>query len=95
MMLGPGEADPSQSLGGERLGGAPPATAARVTFDRRELGRILGLYGRKVAEGEWRDYAIDFIRDAYIPHRKKSSTRPKARSLHRDFCDRIDRSPRA
>ncbi len=31
-----------------------------VSFDRRELSTILGLYGRKVAEGEWRDYAIDF-----------------------------------
>jgi hypothetical protein len=66
MMLGPGETDPSQSLGGERLGGAPPATAVRVTFDRRELGRILGLYGRKVAEGEWRDYAIDFFKDRAV-----------------------------
>lgn len=31
-----------------------------VTFDRRELREILDLYGRKVADGEWRDYAIDF-----------------------------------
>jgi hypothetical protein len=31
-----------------------------VSFDRRELREILNLYGRKVAEGEWRDYAIDF-----------------------------------
>ncbi|MGE3245299.1 MAG: DUF2794 domain-containing protein [Beijerinckiaceae bacterium] len=31
-----------------------------ISFDRRELSTILGLYGRKVAEGEWRDYAIDF-----------------------------------
>ncbi len=31
-----------------------------ISFDRRELSVILGLYGRKVAEGEWRDYAIDF-----------------------------------
>lgn len=35
---------------------APPL----VTFDRPELREILNLYGRKVAEGEWRDYAIDF-----------------------------------
>jgi hypothetical protein len=66
MTLGPGETDPSQSLGGERLGGAPPNAAARVTFDRRELNRIFGLYGRKVAEGEWRDYAIDFLRDRAV-----------------------------
>jgi hypothetical protein len=31
-----------------------------VNFDRFELRAILNLYGRKVAEGEWRDYAIDF-----------------------------------
>ena len=66
MTLGPGETDPSQSLGGERVGGAPPTAAARVTFDRRELNRIFGLYGRKVAEGEWRDYAIDFLKDRAV-----------------------------
>jgi hypothetical protein len=33
---------------------------ANVTFDRHELREILNVYGRKVAEGEWRDYAIDF-----------------------------------
>jgi hypothetical protein len=37
-----------------------------VTFDRRELNRILGLYGRKVAAGEWRDYAIDFLKDRAV-----------------------------
>lgn len=34
--------------------------AAVVLFTRRELDQILSLYGRKVADGEWRDYAIDF-----------------------------------
>lgn len=39
----------------------------RVTsFDRRELTAILRLYRRKVAEGEWRDYAIDFLRDEAV-----------------------------
>jgi hypothetical protein len=66
MTLGPGDTEPSQSLGGERLGGVPPTAAARVTFDRRELDRIFGLYGRMVAEGEWRDYAIDFLRDRAV-----------------------------
>ncbi len=42
----------------------PPAT--RVTFDRGELLRILDLYGRKVAAGEWRDYAIAFLRDRAV-----------------------------
>jgi len=32
----------------------------RVAFDRKELQVILGFYGTKVAEGEWRDYAMDF-----------------------------------
>jgi hypothetical protein len=40
--------------------------AETVTFDRRELRDILDLYGRKVAEGEWRDYAIDFTRDKAV-----------------------------
>jgi len=66
MTLGSGETDPSQSLGGERLGAPPSPAAARVTFDRRELNRIFGLYGRKVAEGEWRDYAIDFLKDRAV-----------------------------
>ncbi len=30
----------------------------RVSFDRRELGVILSVYGRMVAAGEWRDYGI-------------------------------------
>lgn len=44
---------------------AAPAVV-RVTFDRRELDRILDLYGRMVALGEWRDYAIDFTRDKAV-----------------------------
>jgi hypothetical protein len=40
--------------------------AAEVTFDRRELDRILNLYGRMVADGEWRDYAIDFLKDRAV-----------------------------
>ena len=32
----------------------------KVAFDRTELRQILDLYGRKVADGEWRDYAIEF-----------------------------------
>jgi Protein of unknown function (DUF2794) len=38
----------------------------RVTFNRFELSRILNLYGRMVADGEWRDYAIDFLRDRAV-----------------------------
>jgi hypothetical protein len=34
-----------------------------IRFDRSELSVILGLYGRHVASGEWRDYAMDFGRE--------------------------------
>src|SRR5690606_32624960 len=37
-----------------------------VTFDRRELDQILRVYGRMVAAGEWRDYAIDHMPDRAI-----------------------------
>lgn len=40
--------------------------SAHVSFTRRELDRILSLYGRKVASGEWRDYAIDFLKDRAV-----------------------------
>ncbi|MCX8508890.1 MAG: DUF2794 domain-containing protein [Rhodobacteraceae bacterium] len=39
------------------------ALPEQVSFDRAELGLILGLYGRMVAAGEWRDYAMSFLRD--------------------------------
>ena len=42
----------------------PNVRPAQVGFDRTELQRILDLYGRMVAAGEWRDYAMDFSRDA-------------------------------
>ncbi|RME18773.1 MAG: DUF2794 domain-containing protein [Alphaproteobacteria bacterium] len=44
-------------------GQAPPET---VAFDRRELAVILGLYGQMVAAGEWRDYAMSFLRDRAV-----------------------------
>jgi hypothetical protein len=47
-------------------GTAAQAVTAPVTFDRCELGRIFGLYARKVAGGEWRDYAIDFLKDRAV-----------------------------
>ncbi|CAM3090567.1 Protein of unknown function [Paracoccus aminovorans] len=38
----------------------------RIAFDRAELGAILSVYGRMVAAGEWRDYAMSFLRDAAV-----------------------------
>ncbi|MGB8365857.1 MAG: DUF2794 domain-containing protein [Rhizomicrobium sp.] len=78
-----------------REGGCPPArivspgsvaAAPQVRFDRRELNRILGLYGRMVAAGQWRDYAIDFRDDRAIF------------SIYRRTCEiplyRIEKCPR-
>jgi hypothetical protein len=42
-----------------------PATGP-VGFNRQELHQILDVYGRKVADGEWRDYAIDIERDKAV-----------------------------
>jgi len=43
-----------------------PSPPQRVAFDRRELDQILRVYGRMVAAGEWRDYAIDFLKDKAV-----------------------------
>lgn len=37
-----------------------------VSFDRRELDQILRVYGRMVAANEWRDYAVDQLRDRAV-----------------------------
>jgi hypothetical protein len=66
------EVEPIQA--GPRACAGRSATAAllpfpnnpTVHFERRELREILGLYGRKVATGEWRDYAIDFGREKAV-----------------------------
>ena len=60
-----GELEPSEPRRGENSSAAPHL-APQVTFERGELDRIFGLYGRMVAEGEWRDYAIDFLKDRAV-----------------------------
>ena len=42
------------------------AISSTVFFTRAEFREILNLYGRKVAAGEWRDYAIDFLKDRAV-----------------------------
>ena len=64
MTFGSGEVDPSQPHGGGSPARRVPAPP--VTFSRREISRILDLYGRKVAAGEWRDYAIEFLKDRAV-----------------------------
>lgn len=43
-----------------------PRLDEQVSFDRRELGLILGVYGRMVAMGEWRDYGLSHLRDRAV-----------------------------
>ena len=69
MAFGTGDIEPSQFPGGgspARSAAAPVSALNQVTFNRRELRRILDLYGRMVAAGEWRDYAIDFLKDRAV-----------------------------
>jgi hypothetical protein len=54
------------SFGGRRLASVRPPIPRQVAFNRRELNTILRVYGRKVAEGEWRDYAIDHMEDRAV-----------------------------
>jgi hypothetical protein len=61
------DTDDKEPLGGR--GPFTPAAAparAEIRFDRAELNEILRIYGRKVAEGEWRDYAIDQLREEAV-----------------------------
>lgn len=49
-----------------------------VSFDKRELSMMLNVYGRKVAAGEWRDYAMDMLRDrALFSIYRRTSERPQ------------------
>ena len=51
-----------------------------ASFDRTEWTRILDLYGRMVAAGHWRDYAIGFSPDAAVfAAFRRSSERPEVR----------------
>jgi hypothetical protein len=54
------------SFDGYTLSGHPALGAGPIFFERRELDLILRLYGRMVAAGEWRDYAIDGLSDAAV-----------------------------
>ena len=62
MSVGPGSgtivAFPARPLFGSRPN--------QVGFERFELSKILDLYGRMVAAGEWRDYAMDFAKDVAV-----------------------------
>ncbi len=53
-------------VGSTPLPRSAPDLGPRTIFDRRELSIIMAVYGRKVAQGLWRDYAIDMLRDKAV-----------------------------
>lgn len=58
----------------------PARAPEQVGFDRLELTRILDLYGRMVAAGHWRDYAVQFDRDAAVfAAFRRATERPEVR----------------
>ncbi|MGE3916779.1 MAG: DUF2794 domain-containing protein [Hyphomicrobiaceae bacterium] len=66
-----GAASPEGISANGTSGASAPASSGRrepsvTVFDRRELGDIFAVYGRKVAAGEWRDYALDFRPDKAV-----------------------------
>lgn len=57
-----------------------PVAPGQVAFDRTELQRILDLYGRMVAAGHWRDYAMSFGKDvASFACFRRATERPEYR----------------
>ena len=51
-----------------------------ASFDRQEITRILDLYGRMVAAGHWRDYALRIDPDvAVFAAYRRHSERPEIR----------------
>jgi len=71
------------------------ATLPVTRFDRSELNRILTVYGRMVAAGEWRDYAVDFLEEVAVfsIFRRTSEIplyrvekRPKLRQRQGQYC---------
>jgi hypothetical protein len=56
------------------------ASASQVTFDRAELTQILNLYGRMVAAGQWKDYAMDMgVEAAVFCAFRRAAERPEIR----------------
>jgi len=83
------------SIEGARNSQENPTASPVTRFDRSELNRILTVYGRKVAAGEWRDYAVDFLEEAAIfsifRHASeiplfRVEKRPKLRQRQGQYC---------
>jgi hypothetical protein len=71
---------PTPGLAAGQVVAFPSRGAEQVGFERAELQRILDLYGRMVAAGEWRDYAMDFDRHAAVfAAFRRTAEKPQAR----------------
>lgn len=58
----------------------PGKSAGQIGFDRIELNRIMDLYGRMVVAGHWRDYAMDFDKNAAcFSAFRRTAERPQTR----------------
>jgi hypothetical protein len=62
----PIEFSPRRRAGIAGAAGVPRRLDPVIRFNRSELEEILRVYGRRVAAGEWRDYALDFGRDKAV-----------------------------
>lgn len=70
--------------GGATVVAFPGRRPEQVGFTREELNKILDVYGRMVAAGQWRDYAMDFTRDAasfaaFVRHAERPQARVEKR----------------
>lgn len=75
-----GGADGAGALGATVVAFPQARAVLQVGFDRLELTRILDIYGRMVAAGLWRDYAMNFDRDAAaFSAYRRTAERPTAR----------------
>lgn len=56
----------ARMAGGSQSSSEGASRRDEIYFDRQELSQILNVYGRKVASGEWRDYAIDTLKEKAV-----------------------------
>ena len=56
----------ARKAGGQTANAEGLPRRGEIAFDRDELSQILNIYGRKVRSGEWRDYAIDILREKAV-----------------------------
>jgi hypothetical protein len=65
-MSDPSAPFPSLTIVGNGYQAGRDTPSPEVSWNRRELDAILRIYGRQVAAGEWRDYAIDALKDRAV-----------------------------